>query len=338
MVEPADRSLDAAIRAAIDAKTKPPGALGRIEALAFQIARVQGTRAPRAESATLLVFAADHGIAAERVSAYPQVVTGQMAATIAGGGAASSVLARTLGLALVAVDAGIAGAPLALPGLLDRRIAPGTANSCERPAMTQAQLAVALAAGRALGRAAAGEAVACGEMGIGNTSSAALVLHKCLDLPLATLTGRGAGLDDAGLAHKAAVLARAAARNPGPLAPLAALAEYGGFEIAMMAGAMAGAAQTGRLALVDGFIATAAAAVLLRLSPGFRDHAVFAHRSAERGHAAALDALGAQPLLDLEMRLGEGTGAVLAWPLVRAAAAMLREMASFESAGVSGRT
>ena len=193
-----------------------------------------------------------------------------------------------------------------------------------------------MAAGRALGGDGDWDAVGFGEMGIANTSAAALLAHKLTGVPLADLVGRGTGLDDAALARKRAVLARAAARTPAALSPPQALAEYGGFEIAMMAGAMLGAAAARRIVIVDGFIAGAAALAAVAWEPAARPMLVFAHRSAEHGHAALLAALGAEPLLALEMRLGEGTGALLAWPLVRAAAAMLTEMSSFESAGVSG--
>lgn len=330
-----DTTFDAEIAAAIDGKTKPRGALGRIETLAAQVARVQRSLAPRMDLCTLTIFAADHGIAAEGVSAYPQAVTREMVANFLAGGAASTVFAATLGVPVTVVDAGVAGAPITHPDLVDRRIAPGTANALHGPAMTAAQAAAALEHGRALGGAGAGEAAAFGEMGIANTASAALVAAKITGLPVETLVGRGTGLDDAGLARKTAVLARAAVRTAPHLAPDVALAEYGGFEIAMMAGAMIGAARAGRMVLVDGFIATCAALAAVRLAPETAAALVYAHRSAEAGHGALLAALGAEPLLALDMRLGEGTGALLAWPLLRAAAAMLRDMASFESAGVS---
>jgi len=333
--EPEAAALEAAVQAAIDGKTKPIGALGRIEALAAQVARVQRSLAPRMETATLTIFAADHGIAAEGVSAYPREVTRQMVANFLAGGAAATVFARTLGVAVEVVDAGVAGPPLGLPGLVERRIGAGTASFLVEPAMSAAQAAAALEAGRVIGAASAGEAALFGEMGIGNTASAAMLAAKLTDLPLEGLVGRGTGLDDAGLARKVAVLAAAAARRPGPLGPAEALAEYGGFELAMMAGAMLGAAGAGRVVVVDGFPATAAALVAVRLEPAVRAALAFAHRSSESGHGPLLAAMGAEPLLDLGMRLGEGTGALLAWPLLRAAAAMLRDMASFESAGVS---
>lgn len=334
--KPAPPDLAAAIRRAIDGKTKPLGALGRIETLAASIAELQGTLAPRMETCTLTIFAADHGIAAEGVSAYPQAVTRQMVLNFLAGGAAANVFADMQGVAVRVVDAGIAGDRIADTRLISHRIGPGTRSSLAGPAMEAGECREALDIGRRLGAAATGEAAAFGEMGIGNTASAALVAHKLTGLGLAALTGRGTGLDDAGLARKRGILAAAAARTPVRLEAMEALAEYGGFEIAMMAGAMLGAAQAGRIVLVDGFIATAAAAAALELDPAARRALVFAHVSAEAGHRPLLDHLGAEPLLALDMRLGEGTGALLAWPLLRAAAAMLRDMASFESAGVSG--
>ena len=362
--------LDDAIRRALDTKTKPPGSLGRIEEVAARIARIQGTLTPRLRRCRLTLFAGDHGVAAEGVSAYPQAVTRQMVANFLAGGAAANVFARANGAELSVVDAGVAGAPLDAPGLVSRRIAAGTRNFTVEPAMTREQYAAALRAGGELGagaeaRVAAGaedgppceadadaparsgtgvgvgaearaDAAAFGEMGIANTSSATLIAHKLTGASLGTLTGRGTGLDDAGLGRKRQVLARAAARTAERLDPEAALREYGGFEVVMMAGAMIGAARAGAVVIVDGFIAGAAALAANGLAPALRDYLVFAHRSAEPGHWAVLDALGATPLLDLGMRLGEGTGALLAWPVLRCAAAMLSEMASFESAGVSG--
>lgn len=329
--------LGARIQRAIDMKTKPLGALGRIETLARQIAEWQGSLTPRLETATLTIFAADHGIAAEGVSAFPQVVTRQMVGNFLAGGAAASVFARLNGVRLQVVDAGVAGEPMAEPGLIARRIAPGTANFLHEPAMTPDQARAALAAGADLARATNGEALAFGEMGIANTAAASVLAHKLTGLALADLVGRGTGLDDRGLAHKLDVLTRAGARTPARLDAQAAMAQYGGFEIVMMAGAMRGAAESGRLVLVDGFISTAAAALALALAPGIRPALVFCHRSAEAGHRVLLAHLGAEPVLDLDMRLGEGTGALLAWPVLRAAVRMLTEMASFDTAGVTNR-
>lgn len=327
---------DAAIQAAIDGKTKPLGALGRIEELAADIARFQNTLRPEMERCGLIIFAADHGIAEEGVSNFPQAVTRQMVENFLSGGAAANVFAATAGVSLRVVDAGIAGNQIADGRLISRRIGAGTANSARQPAMTPEQLAAALSAGKSLAAEGEYDALAFGEMGIANTSAATLLGHKLTGIPIAALTGRGTGLDEAALARKTGVLARAAARTPDALTAEEGLLQYGGFEIAMIAGAMLGAAGAGRMILVDGFIATSAALAAVRLDPACRPAMIFAHASQEAGHPHLLAALKAAPLLSLDMRLGEGTGALLAWPLVRAAAAMLRDMASFSDAGVSG--
>lgn len=324
------------IRRIIDTKTKPLGALGRIEDLAEQIARIQQTTAPRMTGCTLIIFAADHGIAHAGVSAFPQVVTGQMVQNFLSGGAAANVFAAVNGVTLQVVDAGVVGPPIDHPALIDRRIGPGTGNFLTEAAMTPAQARQALDHGAGVARAAQGEALAFGEMGIANTATAAALAHKLTGLPLADLVGRGTGLDDAGLANKLDILSRAAART-GSLSAEQAMVEYGGFEIVMIAGAMMETARSGRVVIVDGFIATAAAVLAVALEPASRDAMVFAHHSHESGHGALLAQLGARPLLALDMRLGEGTGALLAWPLLRAAAAMMTDMASFEAAGVSNR-
>jgi nicotinate-nucleotide--dimethylbenzimidazole phosphoribosyltransferase len=331
-----DAAFQAAVQAKIDGKTKPPGALGEIERLAAALACITGETAPRMETCALTIFAGDHGIAARGVSAFPQAVTGQMVRNFLAGGAAANVFARSVGAELRVVDAGIAEA-VTHPELIDRRMGSGTADCAARPAMSAEVAAAAVEAGRELARGTQGDALAFGEMGIANTSAAALVIGKLIGADPAGLAGPGTGLDAAGVRAKAAVLREAAARTPATLPADRTLAEYGGFEVAMMAGAMIGAAETRRPVLVDGFIASAAALAARGLAPGAERAFVLCHRSAEPGHAAALEALGARPLLDLGLRLGEGAGALLAWPLLKAAAAMLRDMASFESAGVSGR-
>ena len=331
-----DPDFDRTVRDLIDNKTKPQGALGLVETVALQLARATQETAPRLASCELTIFAADHGIAAEGVSAYPQAVTREMVLNFLNRGAAANVFADAVGASVRVVDAGVAGEPIDHPDLLNRRIGAGTRNSRIEPAMTAAQRDSALEAGRQLADECAADVVCFGEMGIGNTSAATLLAHKLLGLPVTDLVGRGTGLDDAGLAHKTAVLEAAAARIAPELTAAQALAEYGGFEIAMMAGAMLGAARSNRPILVDGFISTAAALAALGIEPAVGRTLIYAHRSAEHGHRRMLEALDARPILDLEMRLGEGTGALLAWPVVRAAAAMLTDMASFESAGVSG--
>lgn len=328
--------FDAELAATLDGKTKPVGSLGRMEALAATIARVQGTLTPQAETCALTIFAGDHGMAAAGVSAYPQAVTRQMVLNFLAGGAAANVFAASVGASIAVVDAGVAGEPIAHAGLIDRRMAPGTQNAVEGPAMDQAQLEAALQAGLEIGRGLHADVVCFGDMGIGNTSSASLVAAKVIGRGVEDLVGRGTGLDDVGLDRKRSLLDTAAHRTEATLDARTALVEYGGFEIAMMAGAMLGAAETRRVVLVDGFIAGVAALCTRALSPDSETAFVYAHRSAEAGHGIVLDALGAEPLLDLNMRLGEGTGALLAFPLVKAAAAMLRNMASFESAKISG--
>lgn len=336
----ADRTLDTALRRKIDSKTKPLGALGRLEDLALQIGRVRGSLSPTLNNPQIVVFAGDHGAAKAGISAYPQDVTWQMVENFLAGGAAINVFALANGLGLTIVDAGVAHEFGERPNLLNRKVgAGGTANYLDGAAMTAEQCEAALRHGMAIvdRLAAAGcEVVGYGEMGIGNTAAAALLTHCLTDAPLAACVGRGTGLDDDGVARKQALLQQALDRwTERGDDPLAVLARFGGFEIAMMVGAMLGAARHKMLVLVDGFICGAAALVAARLAPGFLDYAVFCHASAEAGHRTQLAALGVAPLVALDLRLGEGTGAALAWPLVRAAAAFLNEMASFESAGVS---
>ncbi len=334
----ADAALATRLQHKIDHKTKPPGALGRLEALALQLGLIQRSESIRFEAPQMLVFAADHGIACEGVSAYPQAVTVQMVGNMLAGGAAINVFARQHGFALQVVDAGVAADLADHPQLLKRKIANGTHNLCDGPAMSPAQATASLQAGMAVMQGLPGNVVAFGEMGIANTSAAALLLARLADLPIADVAGRGTGLNDSQLAHKQAVLERALRRHANVQAPLAVLAALGGFEIAMMSGAMLQAASERRVVLVDGFIAGAAALVAQALVPQVQDYMVFCHRSAERGHHLLLAHLRATPLLDLDMRLGEGTGALLAWPLLQSAALFMAEMASFDSAGVSGKT
>jgi len=336
-----DQGLAAALQQRIDTKTKPLGALGRLEALAKQIGLVQQTLSPELRQPHMLVFAGDHGAAKAGVSAYPQDVTWQMVENFLAGGAAINVFARQMGLGLTVVDAGVAHDFGARPGLVDAKLGAGTANYLETPAMDAATRDAALGRGRKLAHALAADGcnvVGFGEMGIGNTAAASLLTHCLTGADLATVIGRGTGLDDAGLDRKRALLARAAARGGRPADPLAALAEYGGFEIAMMAGAMLGAAEAKMVLLIDGFIVTGALLVAHAIAPAILDYCVFAHRSHEAGHAVQLAHLGAEPLVQLDLRLGEGTGAALAYPLVQAAVNFLTEMASFESAGVAGKS
>jgi nicotinate-nucleotide--dimethylbenzimidazole phosphoribosyltransferase len=328
-------ALRAALQARIDGKTKPLGALGRLEQLAMQLGCILGTETPQLQQPQLLVFAADHGLAAHGVSAYPSDVTWQRVENFLAGGAAVSVLARQHGLALTVVDAGVRHDFAPRAGLLQRKIGPGTADALAGPAMTAAQCQAALDAGREVVRSLPGNAVLLGEMGIGNTSAAALLMARLTGEDVAACTGRGTGLDDAGLARKRSVLQAVLARHAQAVEPLAALAAFGGFEIAMLCGAVLEAALQRRVVVVDGFIASSAVLVAARLQPAVLQRCVFAHCSNEAGHATMLRHLGAEPLLHLGLRLGEGSGAALAWPLLESACRILAEMASFESAGVS---
>lgn len=333
-----DWSLEPALRAKIDNKTKPLGALGRLETLALRVGLIQQSLAPRLEKPQILVFAGDHGAAVEGISAYPQDVTWQMVHNFIAGGAAINVLAGRAGMAVQVIDAGVNHDFTGDQRPRDLKIAAGTASFLGGPAMSAGQCMRAIEAGAALVRECASQGtnvVGMGEMGIGNTASASLLMHRLGGVPLAECVGRGAGLDDAGLAKKLALLERANARRPGQLEPLEALAEYGGFEIVMMSGAFLAAAEARMVILVDGFIASAALLVASRMEPGVLDYCVFAHVSAERGHRRMLELLGGEPLLALDMRLGEGTGAALAYPVLEAAVAFLNEMASFADAGVS---
>ncbi len=326
-----DLSREPALHDLIDDKAKPVGSLGRLEALALQIALIRGEERPALGKARSVIFAGDHGITAEGVSSHPPEVTAAMVGNFLAGGATISAFTRIAGAQLRVVDAGVASPLPAHPDLTDAKIAPGTRNSALEPAMTGAQRDAALDRGMALAREAVAEGVdilAPGEMGIGNTAAASLIVHRLAPAPLDAVVGRGAGLDDPGLTRKRAVLARAAARTD-TTDPLAVLAEFGGFEIAMMTGFMLGGAAENRIVIVDGFIAGAAALVACRIAPPARERMVFAHRSAEPGAKAILDALEAAPLLDLGLRLGEGSGAALAIPMVRAAAAILTDLADY---------
>jgi nicotinate-nucleotide--dimethylbenzimidazole phosphoribosyltransferase len=333
-------ALRRAARAAVDAKTKPLGALGRLEGLAVDLAVLQGTLAPSVDPARLVVFGADHGVAAEGVSAYPAVVTAQMMANLAGGGAAACVFTRALGVSLEVVDVGVAADLAALPGIVHAKVGPATRNIVAGPAMTPDQVAAAMAVGRtAVDRAAeAGcRALALGEMGIANTTAAAALASALTGASPEMTVGRGTGIDDAVLERKRSVVARALGLHVKPETGVPELlAALGGFEIAAMAGAILESSERRLVVVIDGFIVSVAALVAVRLDTRCRAACVFSHRSVEPGHAVVLRAMEATPLLDLGLRLGEGTGAVLALPLLRAACAMLSEMATFDGAGVSG--
>ena len=376
-VRPLDAAAMAEARARQDRLTKPRGALGRLEDLSLQLAGIAGRCPPPVPApAAVVVFAADHGVVAEGVTPWPQEVTAQMVANFVSGGAAINVLARSVGASVTVVDVGVA-TPLppacdGAPGLVRHPLGPGTANLAVQPAMDRAtceaaldlgaRLAADLTAGPAMdlavcratsdlgaplaadltaggGGGARPGALVTGEMGIGNTTSAAALVAALTGRPAAELTGRGTGVDDAGLAHKAAVVGRALARHAGAVAagPVETLAALGGYEIAALVGFIVGGAAAGVPVIVDGLIADAALLVAERLVPGVAARCIAGHRSAEPGAAAVLEELGLVPVLDLDMRLGEGTGACLALPVVEAAARVLGEMATFDAAGVSDK-
>lgn len=331
-------ALEQALRQRIDNKTKPLGALGRLEALALRLGLILGSETPQLKDPQLVVFAADHGLAARGVSAYPSDVTWQMVENFLAGGAAVSVLARQHGLSLTVVDAGVRHEFAPRPGLLLRKIGPGTADALSGPAMSEAECAAAIETGQGVLRGLPGNALLLGEMGIGNSSSAALLLSRLADLPIERCTGRGTGLGDAALVRKMDVLRAVLALHEQATQPLHALAAFGGFEIAMMVGAVLQAAAERRIIVADGFIASSAVLVANALQPAVLQRCVFAHLSGESGHTLMLEHLKAEPLLALGLRLGEGSGAALAWPLLESACLILAEMASFDSAGVSRRS
>ena len=340
-------ALAAQLKQAIDTKTKPLGSLGAIERVAHRLGMIQNTLQPTLNGCTLWVFAGDHGVVAQGVSAFPQEVTWQMVENYLAGGAAVNVFARCNGMALHVVDAGVAHTFGDKPNLIDRKIAHGTADFSQAPAMSAAQCEQALAAGAQLMHDCTAPAVAFGEMGIGNTTAASALLAYFSLLPAQQCVGAGTGLDAHGVSHKALVIQAALALHApaialGELPAQTALQHMGGFEIAMMVGAMLAAAAQRKVIVVDGFIVSSALLVAAHMNPAVLDYCVLAHTSAEAGHAVLLRELQAMnpalppALLGLGLRLGEGTGAALAWPLVKAAALMLTDMASFDTAQVSG--
>ena len=319
--------------------TKPPGALGKLEAIAIHLAAMQGCEKPKLDKVFISVFAGDHGIAEENVSAFPQLVTAEMVKNFARGGAAICVLAKLLDAKLEVVNLGTAFDTGNLPGVLQCNIGPGTANFAKQAAMTEMQLAAALEAGRESVEHAAklgAQLYIGGEMGIANTTSAAALACALLKLSPQQLAGPGTGLDANGVQHKADVIARALALHATHLNdPLEILRRLGGFEIAALSAAYISCAQRGITVLVDGYITTAAALLAVRIQPGVKAWLLYAHRSAEPGHILMLNALNAETLLELGMRLGEGSGAGVAVPVLRMACALHNDMATFAEAGVS---
>ncbi|MCL7930996.1 nicotinate-nucleotide--dimethylbenzimidazole phosphoribosyltransferase [Halomonas llamarensis] len=340
-IQPIDRDAAEHTRAYLDTLTKPPGSLGELEALAIQLSAITGELMPRVTPTSVLVFAADHGVAEEGVSAFPQAVTAQMVANFASGGAAINVFARQIGADVEIVDVGVAST-LTMPGVTHAKVRQGTDNMALENAMQCDEALAAIEVGTAAVERAQQSGAKClivGEMGIANTTASSAMLAVLTGTPVAQVVGAGTGIDSAQQAHKVAVIERVIqVRQADPNDPLDVLAKVGGLEIAAMVGTYLAAAAHRLPIVVDGFIATVAALVACRLCPAVRGYLVFGHRSEEPGHATALEALDAQPLLALGMRLGEGSGAALAFPLLQAAAGMLNEMATFADAGVSDKT
>lgn len=337
VIESRSSTLSTALQAKIDQKTKPLGSLGQLEALAIQIGLCQNSLSPSINKPGVLIFAGDHGIAETGVSAYPQSVTAQMVANFLSGGAAISVLARQHRLDLKIVDAGVKTDLANHPNLINAKIGYGTQNFLTQPAMTAGACNKALqaGAGQVLQQYRSGcNCIGFGEMGIGNTSSATLLMHCLTDIPLAQCVGRGTGLNDGQLHAKLNTLQQALTYHAKPVEPLTVLATFGGYEIAMMVGAYLKAAELKMLVLVDGFIAGSALLVASKLYPNVLEYCVFCHVSSEQGHQALLQYLNAQALLNLDLRLGEGSGIALAFPIIQSAVLFLNEMASFEEAGV----
>jgi nicotinate-nucleotide--dimethylbenzimidazole phosphoribosyltransferase len=328
-VTPLERALEPRLLAAIAAKAKPQGSLGRIEALAVHIGLITKSLKPNLGKAALLVFAGDHGIVAEGVTAYASEVSALIAQMVLDGKAGASIAARAAGAEVFLIDAGLKTTPLPRPALIAKSVRRSTRDFLLEPAMTESECRDSIKAGHDVATRLRGDGfgvIALGEIGIGNTSAASLVAHCVTGAPLEKLVGPGAGAPPGGLSHKREVLSRAHVRAP-VCGGMEAMQEFGGFEMAMLMGAMFGAANARQIVIVDGFIATAAACAAVAIEPNIRDYLLFAHLSPEAGHAALLDWLAAKPLLDLGMRLGEGTGAALAIPLVRMAEGLLTTMA-----------
>ncbi|MGH2460242.1 MAG: nicotinate-nucleotide--dimethylbenzimidazole phosphoribosyltransferase [Chloroflexota bacterium] len=341
-IQPLAEAAGRAARERENQLTKPPGSLGRLEDLAVQLAGITGQARPRFVHKAVIVLAGDHGVAAAGVSAYPPAVTAQMVLNFLSGGAAINVLARRAGARVVVGDLGVAADFPEHPGLVRAKIGRGTRNMLEGPAMTRDEALAAVSAGAEILEAEARrglDLLAIGEMGIGNTTAASAIVAALTGRPVAEVTGRGTGIDEVTWQRKVAAIERALEINrPNPGDPLDVLAKVGGFEIAGLVGVVLAAAGRRVPVLVDGFISSAAALVAAEICPRARDYLIAAHRSVEVGHRVILDRLGLRPYLDLDLRLGEGTGAVLAMGLVDAAAAILDEMATFAEAGVSARS
>ena len=340
-IQPVDREIATQAQARLDRLTKPLGSLGRLEETAVRYAVITGEVKPNVPRGVVFTFAADHGVAIEGVSAYPREVTPQMVLNFLRGGAGVNVLARHTGVEVRVVDIGVAYDFGSVPGLLHKKVMPGTNNLLVEPAMSREQARQALQVGVELATEAAREGIGLigtGEMGIGNTTPSAAITAVMTGRPVAEVTGRGTGIDEAGHAHKVAVITQALDRHrPNRADAMDVLAKVGGLEIAGLAGLIFGSAAARIPVVLDGFIAGAAALIAVGVQPLCRDYLIASHRSVERGHQAILDHLGLKPLLDLDLRLGEGTGACLGMGLVQASIKILTEMATFDEAGVSER-
>lgn len=340
-IQPIDVEAMRTVRARHDQLTKPPGSLGRLEDLAVQIAGIVGQDRPRLSRKAVIVLAADHGVAAEGVSAYPQSVTAQMVQNFLKGGAAINVLAHRVGARVVVADLGVAADLPCQPTLIRKSIGRGTRNMVEGPAMTRDEAIAAVATGIEIVEAEVVrglDLVGTGEMGIGNTTASSALAAALLGQPVAAVTGRGTGIDDRAWSRKVAAIERAIAVNrPDPADPLDVLSKVGGYEIAGLVGVILGAAHHRVPVVLDGFISGVAALVAAEICPRVRDYLIAGHRSVEVGHRLILDRLELTPLLDLHLRLGEGTGAALAMHLIDDALALLDDMATFAEAGVSQR-
>jgi nicotinate-nucleotide--dimethylbenzimidazole phosphoribosyltransferase len=338
-IKPVDPALLNAVQALLDNKTKPLGSLGRIEEFGRRYAAIQGSTNPALGKKVIFTFAGDHGVVAEGVSAFPQEVTPQMVFNFLNGGAGVNVLARHAGAEVRVVDMGVNFDFGFVEGLIDRKIAKGTHNLAKGPAMSREQAVQAVEAGIVLAREAKAEGatlLGTGDMGIGNTTPSSAIIAAISGRSIRDLTHRGTGIDDAGLERKIRAIEQGLALNkPDPEDPLDVLAKVGGYEIAGIAGLVLGGAATGIPVVVDGFISTAGALIASELHPQVRDYLFAAHQSVEIGHAIMLERIGAEPILDLQLRLGEGTGAALAMMLIEAGVKVLNEMASFAEAGVS---
>ncbi len=337
-IKPVSEEIIPKLQHTIDNKTKPPGALGKLETIALKIGQIQNTVTPALVKPTIIVFAGDHGVAREGVSSYPQEVTYQMVLNFLNGGAGINVFCRQNKIDIKVVDAGVCLDFEPHPNLIDAKIAKGTRSYLQEPAMSSDECIRAISKGAEIVRqevAADCNVIGFGEMGIGNTSSASILMSLLCEIPIDQCVGRGTGLDDKGVENKKKILSEAIRNHLLEKTPLSVLSVFGGLEIAMMCGAMLQAAERGMILLIDGFIATSALLVASALNLNVRDYCIFTHESDEQGHRLMFKFLGAQPVVNLNMRLGEGTGAAVTYPIIQSAVNFLNQMASFESAEVS---